>query len=501
MVFRKGAFMRKKVFRFLVSATISFSLLASQATAGVWVNDIHSQANKTLVDEIIQPSSIDDIRTAISKAKSEGKAVSISGGRHAMGGQQFGTGTILLDMSKMNRVLSFDVEKGLITVEAGIQWPELVNNLLDRQKDHWPQWGIRQKQTGADRLSIGGALSANVHGRGLSMKPFIDDVESFTLIDASGKQLFCSRTENSALFDLVIGGYGLFGVISSATLRLSRRTKIERVVEVIPISDLIAKVEQRKKDGFLFGDFQYVIDPKSDDFLARGVFSCYKPVDDARPMPAVQKELSNKNWDELYYLAHVDKKQAFERYSSYYLSTSGQLYWSDIHQMSIYNDNYHEALDKKLGTTEKGNEWITEIYVPRSSLVSFMKDAADQIRKNQSNVIYGTIRFIEKDDESFLAWAREPFACIIFNLHFTQSDAGIDTVAQQLRDLIDIAIKYHGGYYLTYHHFATRAQVDACYPQFSRFLQLKLKYDPEERFQSNWYRHYKKMFGVGSADK
>ncbi len=33
-----------------------------------------------------------------------------------------------------------------------------------------------------------------------------------------------------------------------------------------------------------------------------------------------------------------------------------------------------------------------------------------------------------------------------------------------------------------------------CYPQFPEFLRLKKKCDPEEQFQSNWYRHYKEMF-------
>ena len=62
------------------------------------------------------------------------------------------------------------------------------------------------------------------------------------------------------------------------------------------------------------------------------------------------------------------------------------------------------------------------------------------------------------------------------------------------RRLIDLAIRYHGGYYLTYHRFATRTQVETCYPQFPEFLRLKRKYDPKERFQSDWYRHYRVMF-------
>ena len=42
--------------------------------------------------------------------------------------------------------------------------------------------------------------------------------------------------------------------------------------------------------------------------------------------------------------------------------------------------------------------------------------------------------------------------------------------------------------------FASRRQVEACYPQFPEFLHLKRKYDPEERFQSDWYAHHRRMF-------
>ena len=51
-----------------------------------------------------------------------------------------------------------------------------------------------------------------------------------------------------------------------------------------------------------------------------------------------------------------------------------------------------------------------------------------------------------------------------------------------------MAIAHGGRYYLTYHRYASRAQVEACYPQFPEFLRLKKKHDPEERFQSEWYR-------------
>src|SRR3989475_3278068 len=112
---------------------------------------------------------------------------------------------------RSNRVLGFDAARGLIDVEAGIQWPELMRHLVDAQQGAAQQWGIRQKQTGADRLSIGGALAANAHGRGLLFKPFVGDVESFVLVDADGIPRTCSREENAELFRLAIGGDGRVG--------------------------------------------------------------------------------------------------------------------------------------------------------------------------------------------------------------------------------------------------------------------------------------------------
>jgi FAD/FMN-containing dehydrogenase len=50
-----------------------------------------------------------------------------------------------------------------------------------------------------------------------------------------------------------------------------------------------------------------------------------------------------------------------------------------------------------------------------------------------------------------------------------------------------------GSYSLTYHKFATKEQVEKGYPQFKEFLNLKKQHDPQEVFQSDWYRHYKKM--------
>lgn len=463
----------------------------------ITVNDMHSQLNPTRVTEIVKVDSVESIISTVLRAIKQNQFISIAAGRHAMGCQQFGTDTIMIDTNDLNKVLNFDQTTGLIEVEAGIQWPKLIDYLLATQKDlPWSQqWGIAQKQTGADRLSIGGTLACNAHGRGLKMKPIISDVESFTLVNGRSEFVKCSRQENSELFGLVIGGYGLFGVIYSVMLRLTRRQKVERVVELITADKLPEAFEQRIQAGFIYGDFQFSTDERSDDFLKRGVFSCYRPIELSKDMSGEQKELSVDQWDRLYELAHVDKAEVFRQYSTYYLSTSGQVYASDTHQLSIYLDDYHHELDDRLHS-EKSTEIITEIYVPRPQLPSFLAEVAEDFRANKVNTVYGTIRLIVQDNESFLAWAKQSYACTIFNIHTTHTPAGLEHSANAFRRLIDIAIKRGGSYYLTYHKYATRQQVETCYPQFPEFLRLKRLYDPDERFQSNWYRFYREMFSL-----
>jgi FAD/FMN-containing dehydrogenase len=69
----------------------------------------------------------------------------------------------------------------------------------------------------------------------------------------------------------------------------------------------------------------------------------------------------------------------------------------------------------------------------------------------------------------------------------------VEKAKHEFRRLIDRGLENGGGYYLTYHRWATRAQVLAAYPRFPEFLRAKLRFDPDERFASDWYRHHKAL--------
>ena len=250
--------------------------------AGVLVNDIHSQLNPTRVHEIVPVDSLRALQRAIRRASGEGRAVCIAGGRHAMGAQQFAEGAMMLDTTKHNRVRSFD-----------------------RAKRH-RRGRCRHHVAGADRLSAqgsGGPPPPVGHRSEADRRGQADDRRS------ACRQRARPRSQDEAVHRRrrVVRARSTrrarrapaaaprtrscFASPSAATvssapsprvkLRLIPRQKIQRVVEVRTIDDLPTAFEQRIAEGFMFGDFQFSVDETSDDFLRKGVFSCYRPVDPA----------------------------------------------------------------------------------------------------------------------------------------------------------------------------------------------------------------------------
>ena len=116
------------------------------------------------------------------------------------------------------------------------------------------------------------------------------------------------------------------------------------------------------------------------------------------------------------------------------------------------------------------------------------------------DVQFSRIRLIERDDESVLAWAREPWVCTVMNLHVDHTPDRIAKAADDFRRLIDRAIEFGGSYFLTYHRWASRSQVETCHPRMVEFLRAKRRHDPAEAFQSDWYRpHHRQGAGPDCA--
>ncbi len=462
------------------------------------LNDVHSRLNASNMAHVAAPDSPAGVSGVILEARERGIPMCPAGSRHSMGGQQFLNGGVSLSSEGLRRIGPLDRDSGTVWVQSGVTWPALVEWLYEEQRREPRQLSIIQKQTGADALSLGGALSSNIHGRVLGRRPIVADVESFHITTADGNRVLCSRDDNPDLFRLAIGGYGLFGFIDDIKLRLQERATLVRRVRETSLDNVVPSLEEQTRQGATYGDFQFSTDESSVKFMAEGIMSTYTPTS-GQEIPATDRlGLSAEDWSRLYVLAHTDKARAYEEYHNHYFRTDGQVYWSDEHQFSPYlpeaGDMLYRSMGRSLGWKTYASLMISELYVPRPRFVEFMEAARRSLLSYHADLVYGTVRLIEAEAETLLRWARRDYACVIFNLLVEHSSEGIDRGRAQFQALIDCALAEGGCYYLTYHRWARQDQVETAYPEFREFLRLKERHDPGGVFASDWYNHHRDMF-------
>ena len=63
--------------------------------------------------------------------------------------------------------------------------------------------------------------------------------------------------------------------------------------------------------------------------------------------------------------------------------------------------------------------------------------------------------------------------CIVCNLHVTHTDEGLNKARNDFCRIIDRVISFEGKFYLTYHRWVTKEQIEYCYPQFREFFKVK----------------------------
>jgi FAD/FMN-containing dehydrogenase len=83
-----------------------------------------------------------------------------------------------------------------------------------------PRFAVRAMQS-TDIFSVGGSISVNAHGMDHQAGALAKSIKSMKVMLADGSLQTVSATENKDLFNLVVGGYGLFGVIVEAELDVS----------------------------------------------------------------------------------------------------------------------------------------------------------------------------------------------------------------------------------------------------------------------------------------
>ena len=191
---------------------------------------------------VYRPSTVDGLRDVLDLARREGKTVGLRGAGQSYGDAALNAEQIVLDCSRMTRILDWDPAGGRIRVEPGVTIRQLWQYVIG---DGW--WPAVVPGTMA--VSIGGAAAMNIHGKNnWKVGPIGDHVEEVELLLPSGEIVRLSRSERPELFHAVVGGFGMLGCLVSVTLRLKRVHSGLVAVEPLAVgslAEMIALFEER----------------------------------------------------------------------------------------------------------------------------------------------------------------------------------------------------------------------------------------------------------------
>jgi FAD/FMN-containing dehydrogenase len=166
--------------------------------------------------KVWRPTSREQVADAFADARARGTSLALRGAGCSYGDAATNNGGLVLDLSRMNRILAFDPATGVATVEPGVT----VRDLWRRSIAHgfWPR-----VVSGTMAVSMGGAAAMNIHGKNnYALGPFGECVRSFELLTPRGDVVHCSREQEPELFHAAIGGFGMLGCLTRLELETKR---------------------------------------------------------------------------------------------------------------------------------------------------------------------------------------------------------------------------------------------------------------------------------------
>ena len=264
--------------------------------------------------------------------------------------------------------------------------------------------------------------------------------------------VFASPVENKDIFYAAIGGYGGIGVILEVTLELAEDTSLVRVNKRLPLSEY-----KNYFDNKINTDSSVVFH-NSDIYPKK-----YQKVNAVSWMKT-DLSASNQSLQEpkrvdpiSMYILWAISKTPFGKWRREHLFDR-LLFMKKVIHTRNYEAGYNVAELNPI--SGKDFSWVLqEYFIPVRYLEEFVKDMAKVFNDFDVNVLNVSIRHAEKDPGTLLSWAKEEvFAFVVYYRQQTDKQAR-NRVAVWTRALIDVAIKYHGAYYLPYQLHATQQQL------------------------------------------
>jgi FAD/FMN-containing dehydrogenase len=153
------------------------------------------------------------------------------------------------------------------------------------------------------------------------------------------------------------------------------------------------------------------------------------------------------------------------------------------------NEEMYDSMDY-LRNRLKDTDILQEYFIRPDKMPDFVDGLRDVVIKNHANLLNVTIRIVHKDVVTALPYAKQDM--FAFVLYFNQKLNAADSrrLQKTTTDLIDLALRLDGTYYLPYQLYYSQQQLHQAYPEIDAFFRAKKTYDPIGLFSNKFYEQF-----------
>jgi FAD/FMN-containing dehydrogenase len=455
-----------------------------------------SGLNKTTIKQILYPSTTEDCIKIIRHAIKNNLQIISRGAAHSMGAQTLISNGLIIDTRNMNQIINLDAQNFLLTVQPGILWSDVIYYLNN--------YGFSPITLQSySSFSVGGSISVNAHGI-TSDRTLADSIKCIEIVNGDMTIIRCDRNMNGELFSLILGGYGLFGIITTVTIKIIPNVKLDTVMLKLNTYNFNKVYQKVLLDKTVSVKFARINVTNMNDIT----LYVFKKIKDTQ----YNNELMSDNPNQMSKINQLIYKwmlpnPGIQKMRYYFESfVSGPLD-ANTNNSLTRNQLVYESADALANLYEpifKLNKThvLQEYFIPTRQFVNwliylrYMFIDSNILRTyifNKYSLLNITIRYVKKDNTSFLAYAHEDVYAFVFYYRIEKTDS-LDNYLHFIHDnLANYAIYLGGSFYLPYRHHYDLRQLNIAYPNIENFVLLKEKYDPRFIFNSQWFIMIRKL--------
>jgi FAD/FMN-containing dehydrogenase len=455
--------------------------------AGGTIDDA-SCLDRTAIAGIVAPGSTDELAAILAYARSQKLGVTAAGARHSMGGQSFSRDGLVIDMRHFSQMTLDPVDK-VLTVGSGATW-DAVLPFLDAR-------GLSPKAMQSISIfSIGGSISVNAHGVAHSPGSLASTVRSMRVMLADGTVVNATPTENSEVFRCLIGGYGLLGIILDARLDVTDNALYLPNTTYMDYREFPAYFSSRiagnRSIGLMYGRLS--VSPSS--WLRETVVHTFQVIGTAKDCPPLSLDSHVRLERTVFNLSKTGPLGRWVRWQAE--KRLGDLLQCHTRNKAIGDDpacttSRNDEMDDTMAYLQnrlEDTDILQEYFVPRDRFTEFVDGLRAIVARERVNLLNVTIRGVDRDSISALPYATQDSFAIVLYFNQRLTAKACESMRRANSSLIDLALRVGGRFYLPYQLYYSAEQLNAAYPEFRAFLEVKRRYDPTGLFLNAFYTKY-----------